>query len=1188
MINFNYTGVYQTICRIGGTNAGSKKNLQALLSLFFLLFSPALFAQFGTSQVRNTDLAYLNRKKTTDNEWRVISTGTTNTGANIEFSAGSAFASSATIDQLRNGGIGEQPPSGTNFQNGNAGPENSHFIEGWSIPYRVIVDGLTPGAHYIEIEWDIMGSSGGKHAIDYITSFQNLGSNAIHQPLFGHPTETVNPVGNLSGTYVPGTPGIIPAPYNTAAPGSLQEIAKNSFNTLNLKTFSIYNGNITALSYVSEGSFVDGAKTRFRIDFTTTSEKVVLAWGGHIASQADWGIGKSASDINGSPYHSRVITLDGTSIGNQDRSLKADAVVVVPDCIISGPSTACSSGGALAYTASLTNVSGVKTHYKWSLANNTAGATFTPNPAEGDINPGETVVPGISVTGYSTGSFTVVLEVSRVFSGVTFKHTCSKQVTVTAPSVTVSAPSVCEGESTTITATPNPAGTYTYQWTVPAGVTNPGNVASFSTSVEGIYSVKVTDGNNCSATNSATFSFYDKPTVSVTAPARCSNGPASTITATPNPAGTYTYQWTVPAGVTNPGNVASFSATVGGVYSVKITDANGCTATGSATLVVNQAPSVTVSAPSVCEGSSTTVTATPSGGTGPYSYVWTVPAGASNPGNVASFTATVEGTYSVVVTDSKGCKSAPGQASFSFYESPIVSITDVVLTGLSVQFQATTTGGTAPYTWLWETLDGTLVFNNATVEDASGTLGTPSAVARITATDANGCKASDERDLVVEFNCTITGEPEVCTNGTATYSVSADPALNGITFEWSLLNNTSGASFVNGVNTGSSVQVNTGAKPGGYTLQVNTLYNGSIIATCTLDVVVNSCESNCTYTQGYYGNKNGNSCDDGTIYPNPGGANGLIYHLLQQGGAITIGVNSGSYKYITIPATLDGANKVNAVMPGGGTAGPLTHSGTGCNILNACFNTYLSKVGRINNVLLSQTIALSLNIRTNDGALATFPIQNGWLTTQDEKGCGDNATLVECTADASTIRSILMNKKVADYLIAKNAATVQGLLDLANAVLGGALIAGSNGVPSFSDITAAIDAINNAFDQCRASLGYFDTKQACPPLIVEATATPSGSIDETLVQSKKLSVSAFPNPYSSKVRFTFSSPEQGEATLELFNMLGQRVSTIYRGQIPAGREQFMDYTVPISLRTNLIYILRVNGRQVTGKLMNLR
>jgi len=78
-----------------------------------------------------------------------------------------------------------------------------------------------------------------------------------------------------------------------------------------------------------------------------------------------------------------------------------------------------------------------------------------------------------------------------------------------------------------------------------------------------------------------TLTINANPTVTVNSPVICASVGSATITATPSPAGTYNYAWIVPIGVTNPGNVASFSASVAGTYSVVVTDANTCTGSGS-------------------------------------------------------------------------------------------------------------------------------------------------------------------------------------------------------------------------------------------------------------------------------------------------------------------------------------------------------------------------------------------------------------------------------------------------------------------------------------------------------------------------------------------------------------------------------------------------------------------------------
>ena len=182
---------------------------------------------------------------------------------------------------------------------------------------------------------------------------------------------------------------------------------------------------------------------------------------------------------------------------------------------------------------------------------------------------------------------------------------------------------------------------YTYVWTVPTGVTNPGNVASFTTTVAGTYSVVITDATSTcpSLPAQGTVTVNPQPTVTVNSSTICADGSTATVTATPGTAGTYTYVWTVPTGVTNPGNVASFTTTVAGTYSVVITDATSTCPSlpAQGTVTVNPQPTVTVNSSTICaDGSTASVTATP-GTAGTYTYVWTVPAGVTNPGNVASF-----------------------------------------------------------------------------------------------------------------------------------------------------------------------------------------------------------------------------------------------------------------------------------------------------------------------------------------------------------------------------------------------------------------------------------------------------------------------------------------------------------------------------------------------------------------------
>ncbi|MBA3675490.1 MAG: T9SS type A sorting domain-containing protein [Chitinophagaceae bacterium] len=71
------------------------------------------------------------------------------------------------------------------------------------------------------------------------------------------------------------------------------------------------------------------------------------------------------------------------------------------------------------------------------------------------------------------------------------------------------------------------------------------------------------------------------------------------------------------------------------------------------------------------------------------------------------------------------------------------------------------------------------------------------------------------------------------------------------------------------------------------------------------------------------------------------------------------------------------------------------------------------------------------------------------------------------------------------------------------------------------------------------------------------------------------------------MRFDINSPESSQGSLEVFNVLGQKVKTVYQGHFFSGTQLF-ELNVPEGIRSTLIYRLSVNGKQVTGKLMSAR
>lgn len=82
------------------------------------------------------------------------------------------------------------------------------------------------------------------------------------------------------------------------------------------------------------------------------------------------------------------------------------------------------------------------------------------------------------------------------------------------------------------------------------------------------------------------------------------------------------------------------------------------------------------------------------------------------------------------------------------------------------------------------------------------------------------------------------------------------------------------------------------------------------------------------------------------------------------------------------------------------------------------------------------------------------------------------------------------------------------------------------------------------------------------------------------------SVLAYPNPFNDHVKFVVSAPKEGKGSLEIYNILGQKVKTVYQGHINAGSNAF-ELSLPKKDQSTLIYIFRVGDKKVTGKLLQL-
>jgi hypothetical protein len=212
------------------------------------------------------------------------------------------------IDQCANGkrGTPREACTGSNWVNGNLNESKSQYSEGDSVAFRIIITGLTPGStgNTVTVEYD--PTKAGKSAYDYLTTWNR--------------TETGDPCNGVATCNL-GINSTFPIPIDPRVTRGFDDSAGTADDIVQIPgVFTLYGGTITAVSgyTLTSGSYASDSSKSITITYTAgATSTAVLAWGGHIASRLDWGVDNAAPDINGSPYHMRV--LDG---GNQDRSLK--------------------------------------------------------------------------------------------------------------------------------------------------------------------------------------------------------------------------------------------------------------------------------------------------------------------------------------------------------------------------------------------------------------------------------------------------------------------------------------------------------------------------------------------------------------------------------------------------------------------------------------------------------------------------------------------------------------------------------------------------------------------------------------------------------------------------------------------------------------------------------------------------
>lgn len=236
-------------------------------------------------------------------------------------------------------------------------------------------------------------------------------------------------------------------------------------------------------------------------------------------------------------------------------------------------------------------------------------------------------------------------------------------------------------------------------------------------------------------------------------------------------------------------------------------------------------------------------------------------------------------------------------------------------------------------------------------------------------------------------------------------------------------------------------------------------------------------------------------------------------------------------------------------------------SGTGSSVqwtgIPANVNYYVVATGAIPTSCTSQTLNASVSETANPGAPSV---------SYNAPAC-DEATF------SITVSGLLQNDVVT--VLDKNGAPIAALNPASPYTVPASTTSKTfSGIPAGSgyQVTQTRGGCTSSAQSCGTSSGTITQRQLPAPSLVLTEQAPV--------------VKAYPNPFNDRIRFVVNAPSAGDGSLDIYNIMGQKVKTVYKGHINAGNNSF-ELNVAKKQQATLIYIFRVGDKKVTGKLLQL-
>lgn len=393
--------------------------------------------------------------------------------------------------------------------------------------------------------------------------------------------------------------------------------------------------------------------------------------------------------------------------------------------------------------------------------------------------------------------------------------TLVKTATLTAPPpmsvlITTTNATQCGASNGSISAQPSGSSPpYTYHWSNGSNANYQNNLPA------GIYAVTITSSLGCTIVGVDTIFQPHTMNINITGTASiCPETQNGTLTANPpSSAGTCTYVWS------NGATTKTINNLPAGTYAVTVTNAQGCEGADTASIETYPETVVELYATNAkCFNTPTgKITSLVSGGTPPFTYLW------SNGATTSGLSAIPAGTYSVTVTDLAGCTQVQ-EASVLQPEDISVSFTGSGGScGANGTLTANATGGTGAYQWAWS--------NGANTQTITGLA--PGNYS-VTVSDAKGCSKSASSNVPAfpQMNLSVTAYNTTC-NGVSDGMASANISSGVPPFQYLWSNNEVTSTITNlspGTYSVTATDANGCSSSGSATVALGTGLNVSISA----------------------------------------------------------------------------------------------------------------------------------------------------------------------------------------------------------------------------------------------------------------------------------------------------------------------------------------------------------------------